>query len=75
MHPAEEALLRMNVEQLQATAELAEDVNLQLSKAVKFYRFAGNASELLARGEIAAKLGACIRLVKTILPVSRPTTA
>ena len=73
MHPAEEPLLRCNVEQLQNTAENAEEVNLQLSKAVKFNRYSGAASDLLLQGgEVTTKLGACIRLVKAVMPIHKP---
>ena len=58
----------MNKEQLQSTAEVTEDINLHLSKAIKFNRYTGNASDLLLQGgEMTTKLGACIRLVKSIL--------
>ena len=59
----EEALLQANLQQLECTSAQAEEINLQLNKAVKFNRLSLCPDELLALGEeTCAKLAACIRL-------------
>ena len=46
VHKAEQDLLHANLQQLEATSAQAEEINLSLSKAVKFNWFACSPQEL-----------------------------
>ena len=66
-------LLEFNANQLRETAEKAEEASLEITKAVKFNRLASDAESLLGKGHTtSAKLCACIKLVKALLPTGKP---